>query len=170
MSQGRDRAFHQRDDDSTAERTRKYLSFFLDEEKYAIEILRVREILSMVPVTPVPGMSDCVEGVINLRGRIVPVVDLRARFGMPGIEPDPDTCIIVVEADSRGQTVHVGCVVDRVHEVMSIQGSQIETPPKGSRLHAEYVLGLAKIGDSVLVLLDIEWLVADVGVVESADP
>ena len=131
MSKDRDRAFRERDDDGTAGRSRKYLSFFLDNEKYAIQILRVREILSMVPVTPVPGMSDCVEGVINLRGRIVPVVDLRARFGMPGIEPDPDTCIIVVEADSRGQTVHVGCVVDRVHEVMSIQGSQIETPPKG---------------------------------------
>jgi purine-binding chemotaxis protein CheW len=158
-----------RDRGSGAGDSRKYLSFFLGDEKYAIEILKVREILSLVPVTPVPGMSDGVEGVINLRGRIVPVVDLRARFGMPGFEPDPDTCIIVVEADSRGQTVHVGCVVDRVHEVMSIQRSQVETPPRGSKLHAEYVLGLAKTGDSVLVLLDIEWLVADVGVVEPAD-
>lgn len=140
-----------------ADREGKYLTFSLDHEEYGISILKVKEIIGMMPVTPVPQTPEYVKGVINLRGKVIPVSDLRLKFGMAQMEYTERTCIIVVEIASETKKIAMGIVVDSVSEVLNIKSTEIEdTPNFGSRLNTEYILGMAKSGHGVKILLDID--------------
>ena len=131
----------------------KFLAFFLGDEEYGLEILKVYEIIGMQPITPVPRTPSFIRGVINLRGKVIPVMDMRARFGMPAIPDTEETCIIVVKA----QGVQMGIVVDRVSEVLDIRSEEIEDAPAfGAQVNTEYILGIGKCNDSVKILLDID--------------
>ncbi|MGA2224586.1 MAG: chemotaxis protein CheW [Syntrophobacteraceae bacterium] len=134
----------------------KYLSFSMDREEYGIGILTVKEIIGMMRITPVPQTPDYVKGVINLRGKVIPVIDLRLRFGMNSKAYTERTCIIVVEIEHDSRTLQIGIVVDSVSEVLSIKGSDIEeTPEFGTTLNTDYILGMAKTAENVKILLDI---------------
>jgi purine-binding chemotaxis protein CheW len=139
----------------------KYLTVSLGNESYGIAILKVREIIRMQKITNVPQMPVYVKGVINLRGRVIPVVDLRVKFGLAAEFADR-TCIVVVQVKLPSeQTVHMGLIVDAVEEVVSLTASEIEaTPDFGTKLNTEYLLGMAKVKGQVKTLLDIERVVA----------
>ena len=140
-----------------AEREGKYLTFTLAEEEYGIGILKIKEIIGMLPITSVPQTPDFVKGVINLRGKVIPVIDLRLRFGMGEIDYTERTCIIVVEIDGQAGTVLIGIVVDSVSEVLNVKAADIaDTPTFGTKLNTEYILGMAKMEGGVKILLDID--------------
>ena len=140
-----------------ADKEGKYLTFTLAEEEYGIGILKIKEIIGMLPITSVPQTPDFVKGVINLRGKVIPVMDLRLRFGMPSIDYTERTCIIVVEIGGSSGTVLIGIVVDAVSEVLNIKGDDIEkTPTFGTKLNTDYILGMAKMEGGVKILLDID--------------
>ena len=140
-----------------AEKEGKYLTFSLAEEEYGIGILKIREIIGMMPVTSVPQTPEFVKGVINLRGKVIPVVDLRLRFGMEAIAYTDRTCISVVEIEGQAGTIQIGIVVDAVSEVLNIKGEEIEnTPTFGTKLDTDYILGMAKMEGGVKILLDID--------------
>ena len=127
----------------------KYLTFTLAEEEYGIGILKVKEIIGIMGITTVPQTPDYVKGVINLRGKVIPVVDLRLKFGMEAMDYTERTCIIVVEIEEDKRKIQMGIVVDAVSEVMNIKAGDIEdTPNFGSRLNTEYILGMAKMRQS----------------------
>jgi purine-binding chemotaxis protein CheW len=135
----------------------KYLTFALEPEEYGLEILKVREIIGYMDITSVPQTPKYVKGVINLRGQVIPVVDLRAKFGMNTTETTEETCIIVVEITQKGSKLNTGIVVDRVQEVLDIAGKDIEAPPKfDSSVNTDFILGMGKVGESVKILLDID--------------
>ncbi len=135
----------------------KYLTFALNAEEYGLEILKVREIIGYMEVTAVPQTPHFVKGVINLRGQVIPVVDLRAKFGMETTDVTEQTCIIVVEIDQGECTFSTGIVVDHVQEVLDIEGQSIEDAPQfGSSVNTDFISGMGKIGDSVKILLDID--------------
>ena len=139
-----------------AEKEGKYLTFTLANEEYGISILKIKEIIGMMPVTTVPQTPEFVKGVINLRGKVIPVIDLRLRFGMESVEYTERTCIIVVEIEGQAGIIFMGIVVDSVSEVLNIKGEHIEdTPAFGTDLNTEYILGMAKIEGGVKILLDI---------------
>ncbi len=139
------------------EREGKYLTFTLAEEEYGISILKIKEIIGMMAITTVPQTPGVVKGVINLRGKVIPVVDLRLRFSMDGIDYTERTCIIVVEIEGQSGTVMIGIVVDAVSEVLNIKGEDIEdTPTFGTKLNTDYILGMAKMEGGVKILLDID--------------
>ncbi|MDR2725628.1 MAG: chemotaxis protein CheW [Candidatus Adiutrix sp.] len=136
----------------------KYLTFALAREEYGIGILTVREIIGLMPIRTVPQTPTFVKGVINLRGKVIPVVDLRLKFGMEEIEHTERTSIIVVDVGGTAsdQPMHIGIVVDYVSEVINIKADEIEAPPAfGAELNTEYILGMAKVSQSVKILLDI---------------
>ena len=140
-----------------ADREGKYLTFTMAEEEYGIGILKIKEIIGMMPITTVPQTPDFVKGVINLRGKVIPVMDLRLRFGMEAIDYTERTCIIVVEIKSTAGMVQIGIVVDAVSEVLNIKGEDIEdTPTFGTKLNTDYILGMAKMEGGVKILLDID--------------
>ncbi len=140
-----------------AEKSGKYLTFQLGEEEYGIGILKVKEIIGMMPITSVPRTPEFVKGVINLRGKVIPVMDLRLKFSMGEIPYNDRTCIIVVEIDSQDSTVLIGIVVDAVSEVLNIVEDEIEEAPTfGSKLDTDYILGMAKMEGGVKILLDID--------------
>ncbi|TYT74038.1 chemotaxis protein CheW [Desulfobotulus mexicanus] len=135
----------------------KYLTFSLGEENYGIGILKVKEIIGMMPITSVPQTPDFMKGVINLRGKVIPVVDLRLKFSMPATDYTDRTCIIVVEVRGLSSSIQMGCVVDSVSEVLNIKGEDIEPAPSfGTKLHTDYILGMAKMDGKVNILLDID--------------
>jgi len=135
----------------------KYLTFALAHEEYGLEILKVREIIGYIEVTAVPQTPHYVRGVINLRGQVIPVVDLRAKFGMETTGVTDETCIIVVEITLAGRKSNTGIVVDRVQEVLDIEAGCIEEPPQfGASVNTDFILGMGKVGDSVKILLDID--------------
>ncbi len=135
----------------------KYLTFTLADEEYGIGILKVKEIIGMMAITSVPRTPDFVQGVINLRGKVIPVVDLRLKFEMESIPYSERTCIIVVEIDSDSETVLIGIVVDAVSEVLNIRKEEIEESPTfGTKLDTDYILGMAKMEGGVKILLDID--------------
>ena len=140
----------------------KYLTFFCGGETYGIPVLKVREIISMLPITQVPQVPTDMKGVINLRGKVIPVVDLRAKFSMPEIEATDSTCIVVVQIrGSEGQTKLIGLIVDAVEEVANIAQADIEpTPDFGGSISVQYILGMAKIKGSVKSLIDIDQIIA----------
>ena len=135
----------------------KYLTFSLAGEEYGIGILRVKEIIGMMAVTHVPQTPGFVKGVINLRGKVIPVVDLRLRFALEAAAYTERTCIIVVEVAGANGSVMMGIVVDAVSEVLNIRGADIEnTPTFGVRLNTDYILGMAKAAGGIKILLDID--------------
>jgi purine-binding chemotaxis protein CheW len=145
-----------------ADREGKYLTFSLANEEYGIGILKIREIIGMMPITSVPQTPAFVKGVINLRGKVIPVLDLRLRFGMQEIEYSERTCIIVVEITGQAGKIQIGSVVDSVSEVLNIKGEDIEnTPTFGASLDTEYILGMAKMEGGVKILLDIDKVLSD---------
>ncbi|MES2695729.1 MAG: chemotaxis protein CheW [Verrucomicrobiota bacterium] len=139
----------------------KYLTVVLDSEAYGIGVLKVREIIRMQKITPVPQMPAFVKGVINLRGRVIPIVDLRIKFGLKA-EYAERTCIVVVQVKlPTEQVVQMGLIVDSVEEVVTLQASEIEpTPEFGAKIDTAYLLGMAKIKGAVKTLLDIDRVVA----------
>jgi purine-binding chemotaxis protein CheW len=140
-----------------ADKEGKYLTFSLAEEEYGIGILKIKEIIGMLPITSVPQTPDFVKGVVNLRGKVIPVMDLRLRFGMMSMDYTERTCIIVVEISGQAGTILVGIVVDAVSEVLNIKGDDIEkTPTFGTKLNTDYILGMAKMEGGVKILLDID--------------
>lgn len=137
--------------------TSQYLTFKLDEEVYALDINQVREVLDFKDITKVPRMPDFMRGVINLRGGVVPVVDLRLKFGMSMAEKSVDTCIIIIEIMLAGELTLLGAIADSVQEVMTLEADQIEPPPKlGARLNTEFIKGMGKKNDDFIILLDID--------------
>lgn len=135
----------------------KYLTFKLAAEEYGLEILKVKEIIGLIGITKVPRTPPEVRGVINLRGKVIPVVDLRLKFEMEAAEDTEQTCIIVVEVSSSDGAVSTGIVVDSVSEVLDIQDGQIEdTPSFGTDINTEFILGIGKIKEEVKILLDID--------------
>jgi len=135
----------------------KYLTFALGNEEYGERVLKVREIIGMMDVTPVPQVPPHVKGVVNLRGKIIPVVDLRLKFGF---EPQPyteRTCIVVVQVQRGDSRIMMGVVVDAVSEVLNISDSEIEdTPSFGEELQTDYMLGIAKVKGKIKILLDLD--------------
>lgn len=135
----------------------KYLTFTLGSEEYGIGILKIKEIIGMMPITSVPRTPSFIKGVINLRGKVIPVMDLRLRFGMEEAPYNERTCIIVVEMEGKSGLVTMGLVVDSVSEVLAIKGDDIgETPSFGTSVNTDYILGMAKAGKGVKILLDID--------------
>jgi purine-binding chemotaxis protein CheW len=142
----------------TTNRGGKYLTFCLGKEEYGLEILKVREIIGLMDITAVPRTPAYVKGVINLRGQVISVVDLRAKFAMPTAEKTDETCIIVVEIRAQGgRKLSTGIVVDKVSEVLNIPADAVEDPPSfGSSVDADFILGMGKVGQAVKILLDID--------------
>ncbi len=135
----------------------KYMSFKLAEEEYGLEILKVREIIGLMDITRVPRTKDFIRGVINLRGKVEPVVDLRLKFDMPKIEATDQTVIIVVQYSFKGNDFTMGILVDEVLEVLNIEADQIEPPPNfgTGAIDADFILGVGKHDKRVIFLLDI---------------
>ncbi len=140
----------------------KYLTFGLQRESYGIDVLQVREIIRLTNITPMPQMPDYVRGVINLRGKIIPVMDLRLRFGFKDVQNTEQTCIVVVRVKlSDGKISQMGLVVDNVEEVINVAASEIEeTPDFGTDVSSVCILGMAKIKGAVKTLLDIDQVLA----------
>jgi purine-binding chemotaxis protein CheW len=139
------------------DRTGKYLVFHLGREEFGIRVLKVREIMGIQEITAVPQTPTYVKGVINLRGKVIPVVDLRLKFGLPELEYTQRTCIIVVQVQGESAAMHMGIVVDGVAEVLNLAASDIEdTPDFGHGVTTPYLLGMAKIKGKVKILLDID--------------
>lgn len=141
----------------------KYLTFALSKESYGIEILKAQEIIGVPSITRVPKCPDYLKGIINLRGRIIPVIDLRLRFGMPEIPYTDKTCIIVVNIRSGEERLAVGLIVDVVHEVVKLEADDIEpVPDYGGSLNASYIVAMGKSpgSETFQVLLDVERVVS----------
>jgi purine-binding chemotaxis protein CheW len=135
----------------------KYMTFKLANEEYGLEILKVREIIGLMDITRVPCTEEFMSGVINLRGKVIPVIDLRLKFGMEKCQTTDQTVIIVVQYTSHGRNMTMGLLVDQVLEVLSIEGSQIEPPPEfgGTQVRNDFILGVGKSDKRVIFLLDI---------------
>ncbi|MBX3373722.1 MAG: purine-binding chemotaxis protein CheW [Phycisphaeraceae bacterium] len=140
----------------------RFLSFCLGEEEYALEILAVREIICLLDITPLPQTPHYVKGVINLRGRIIPVIELRAKFGLTSTPYTEQTCIIVVEVEdpASGDATQIGIIVDSVREVLDIARGQIDpTPSFGCSVPVQYLLGIGKVRSKVVILLSIRHVI-----------
>lgn len=137
--------------------THKFLTFCLGVQEYGVEILRVREIIGLIPITPLPRAPEHVRGVMNLRGRIIPVLDLRARFALPAAAATKETCIVVVEGgEGSGDAGATGIIVDSVREVQDIAAGAIEPAPEfGASVPMGYIRGMGKVREKVVILLDI---------------
>jgi purine-binding chemotaxis protein CheW len=141
----------------TAEKTTQFLSFMLDEEIFAIDISKVREVLDNTSVTKVPQTPEYMKGVINLRGGVVPVVDLRLKFDLDEIESTLNTCIVIVEVSIDDDAVVLGALVDGVQEVFDLGADQIEPAPRiGTQLNSEFLKGMGKKDDQFVLILDID--------------
>jgi len=135
----------------------KYLTFRLADEEYGLEILKVREIIGMMAITGLPRTPPFVRGVINLRGKVIPVIDLRTKFGLEAAAETAETCIIVVDVTGEVGSIQIGILVDSVEEVLDIAGHDIEEPPKfGTSVDTAFILGMAKSKGAVKILLNIE--------------
>ncbi len=134
---------------------RQYLTFTLGGEMFAVETLSVKEIIEYGQITAVPMMPPSIRGVINLRGAVVPVIDLKARFGAPATEVTRRTCIVIIELGAEDEHQVIGIVVDTVSEVLEIPASEIEPPPAfGARIRADFISGMGKIAGHFVILLD----------------
>jgi purine-binding chemotaxis protein CheW len=156
----------------TAAKPGKYLTVAIEDEVYGIPVLKTREIIRFQKVTPMPQVPAFVKGVINLRGRVIPIIDLRVRFGMKAENSDA-TCIVVVQVALADRALQVGLVVDSVLEVANLTADQIEpTPDFGVRIDTNYLLGMAKTSGRVLMLLEIDRVIAadDFRAVAAATP
>ena len=136
----------------------KYLTFNLGGESYGLEIMKVQEIIKIIDVTQIPKTPEFVRGVINLRGKVIPVIDLRLKFEIQAQEDTEKTCIIVMQVKSKDETVTIiGIIVDEVSEVVDIAEGQIEPSPSfGANIDTDFILGMGKVGDKVMSMLDID--------------
>lgn len=157
---GSDTAFAEADTGAaaaTAALAGKYLTFKTADEEYGLEILKVQEIIKMMEITSVPRTPHFVKGVVNLRGKVIPVIDLRLKFDMPELEATEMTCIIVVQVARENDSVTMGIIVDEVSEVLDIAADEIEpTPEIGSTADRRFILGMAKSSGTVKILLDVD--------------
>jgi purine-binding chemotaxis protein CheW len=146
----------------TGEHAGKYLTFALGAEEYGLPVLKVREIIKVMDITHVPQMPAHVRGVVNLRGKVIPVIDLRLKFGLPQQAYTERTCIIVVDVSMAGANIMTGVVVDSVSEVLNIAGAEIDPAPEfGDRVSTEYMLGMAKVKGTVKILLALDKVLGD---------
>jgi purine-binding chemotaxis protein CheW len=135
----------------------QYLTFKLDQELYALDISKVREVLEFSSATRVPRMPDFMRGVINLRGNVVPVVDLKLKLGLSQTERNVDTCVVITEVTMDGESVVLGALADSVQEVIELQPSQIDPPPRmGTRIDTQCIHGMGKRDDQFIILLDVD--------------
>lgn len=149
----------------------KYLTFRLGDEEFGVEILKVREIIGLMDITVVPRTPKSIRGVINLRGKIIPVVDLRVKFLMQTIDNTELSCIIVVDAQTDGQATQMGILVDTVSEVLDIPVDLIEpTPAFGSGVNTKFIRGMARVEDTVKILLSVEEVLSHIDTKAIADP
>jgi purine-binding chemotaxis protein CheW len=140
-----------------ATQTTQYLTFKLADEIYALDIGKVREVLDLTAITRVPRTPEFMRGVINLRGSVVPVVDLRLKFGMTASERTVNTCIIIAEVTVDNDTTVLGCLADSVQEVIELDGGSIAPPPKiGTKLKTEFIKGMGRRDDRFIMILDID--------------
>ena len=152
----------------------QYLTFRLDDELFALNVSQVREVLDMSPITKVPKSPGFMKGVINVRGSVVPVIDLRIKFGLPEKETDLETRIIIMDLVLDDESTVIGALADSVHEVKDLDQSRIEAPPKlGARWRSEFIKGIGKSDDQFIMILDIDRVfssdeLAFIGEVESA--
>lgn len=136
---------------------KSYLTFKLGNEEFAAHVSKVLNILEMTPITKVPKAPDYLKGVINLRGAVLPVIDTRIKFGMPETEYTNNTCIIVLDIDVDGESVHVGAIVDSVQAVLEIDNNQImPLPTLGSRYKSEFIIGMAKVDERFIIILNMD--------------
>ncbi len=134
----------------------KYITFMLNKEEYGIRITSIHQIIGMTQITPVPHTPDFIKGVFNLRGKIIPMIDLRLKFGLEFREYDERTCIIVVEISGNGKSYPIGVAVDAVSEVLNItSGNYEETPSFGVSIETDFILGMAKVKEKIKIILDI---------------
>ena len=146
----------------TAAENAQYFTFMLGEEVFALELQNVREVLDYTSITKVPRMPDFMLGVINLRGNVVPVVNLRLKLGMEAGERTVNTCIVIVELEIEGELTQIGAVADSVKEVLYLEGENISPPPKiGTNLKTGFIKGMGKKDDDFIIILDIEKVFAD---------
>ena len=159
-----------REDAETRARTAsagKYLTFTLGREEYGLPVLTVREIIKVMDITQVPQVPEHVLGVINLRGKVIPVIDLRRKFGLARQDHTEQTCIIVADVNLDATKVMMGMVVDSVSEVLNVTTTEIdETPEFGAQTHTDYLLGLAKVKGTVKILLDLDRVLGSDGAIE----
>jgi len=142
---------------TTAEAARQYLTYRLGDELFALDISKVREVLDFTTVTRVPRTPEFMRGVINLRGSVVPVVDLRLKFGMPATERTVNTCVIIAEIDVDGELTLLGALADSVQEVIELGPDAIEPAPRiGTRLRTDFIRGIGRQNDRFIILLDID--------------
>lgn len=140
----------------------KYLTFSLADEEYGVGILKIKEIIGIMPITTMPQTPKFIKGVINLRGKVIPVIDLRLKFGMKEGEYTKRTCIIVIDLKGQAKDILIGIVVDSVSEVLNIKADDIEdTPTFGTKLNTDYILGMAKMEGGVKILLDINRVLSE---------
>lgn len=143
-------------------RSGKYLTFQLGNEEFGIRVLKVREIMGILEITAVPQTPAHIKGVINLRGKVVPVIDLRLKFGLAGAEYTQRTCIIVTQVQGESGLTLMGVIVDGVSEVLNLAASDIEdTPDFGEEITGQYLLGMAKVKGKVKILLDIDRVLSE---------
>lgn len=141
----------------TITKINSYLSFNLGDEEFAVNVSKVLNILEMLKITEVPKSPEYMKGVINLRGTVLPVVDIRVKFGMTPTEYTNNTCIVVMEIEMDNDIVKVGALVDSVQAVMELEDSQIQPPPSiGSKYKSEFIYGMVKVGEKFIMLLDME--------------
>lgn len=142
---------------SEASETIQYLTFKLGDELFGVDVSKAREVLDFSEVTNVPQMPDYMLGVINLRGSVVPVINLRRKFGMAETEQTIDTCIIVIEVEIDGDVIVIGTMADAVQEVLDLTEAQIEPPPRlGTKLNTEFIKGMGNVNEQFLIILDID--------------
>lgn len=135
----------------------QYLTFSLGDEDFALEIAKVREVLDYTNITKIPRTPDCMQGVINLRGNVLPVIDLRQNLGMGVIDKTVDTCIVIVDVDMDGEVVQIGALADSVQEVVDIDAAHIEPAPRlGTRLNTDFIKGMGKRDENFVIILDID--------------
>jgi purine-binding chemotaxis protein CheW len=146
---------------SDATGTSQYLTFKLDQELYALEIAKVREVLEFSSATRVPRMPEFMRGVINLRGNVVPVVDLRLKLGLAATQRTIDTCVVITDVQVDGETTVLGALADSVQEVVDLESGQIAPPPRmGTRINARSIRGMGKRDDQFVILLDIDQILS----------
>jgi len=139
----------------------QFLTFRLGAESFAVDVAKVREVLDLNEITRVPQTPDYMLGVINLRGRVVPVIDLRLRFGLPSAEQTRDTCIIVMEIHLEAEMVVIGALVDAVEEVLDFAAAEIEAPPRlGAQVNVDFIRGVGKRGEQFVMILEIDRIFA----------
>lgn len=144
-------------DNTEAASLSQYLTFTLGDEGYALEIFKVKEVLDYTTITKVPGVPDFISGVINLRGNVVPIIDLRLKLGMQSGERTVNTCIVILDIELDGEPATMGALADSVEEVIDLDKTRIEPPPKlGSKLKTGFIKGMAKKDEIFLIILDID--------------